>query len=81
MQTRSSTTAFAPRHRDFASEVGSAVVWFGAQIHRLGAAWAARQRAVRELERLSLLTDYELRDMGISRSDFPAIMAGTYRRF
>ena len=35
----------------------------------------------RDLKALSQRTDYELRDMGISRSDIPAIMAGTYRRF
>jgi uncharacterized protein YjiS (DUF1127 family) len=51
-----------------------------AQLQRLTAAWAARRRAARDLDELSRRTDYELRDMGISRSDFPAIMAGTFRR-
>ena len=51
-----------------------------ARFGRLGAAWLARRRTARSLRQLYLCTDRELWDMGLSRSDFPAIVKGTYRR-
>jgi uncharacterized protein YjiS (DUF1127 family) len=51
-----------------------------ARFARLGAAWAARRKTARDLRQLDLCTDRELWDMGLSRSDFPAIIRGTYRR-
>jgi uncharacterized protein YjiS (DUF1127 family) len=51
-----------------------------ARLARLGAAWAARRKAARDLRQLDLCTDRELSDMGLNRSDFPAIIRGTYRR-
>ena len=80
MHSLPATHAFTHRHKGLAGEAGAAVAWLGVQLHRLGAAWMARRRAARELEELFQRTDYELRDMGISRSDLPAIMQGTYRR-
>jgi len=81
MHSLSSTEAFASRHKGLAVAKAAAAVWVGAQLHRLSTAWVARRRAARDFDELYHRTDYELRDMGISRSDFPAIMAGTYRRF
>jgi uncharacterized protein YjiS (DUF1127 family) len=40
--------------------------------------WAARRREVAMA--LYCLTDVELRDMGINRSDIPTIVSGSYRR-
>ncbi len=81
MHSLSSTEAFTSRHKGLAFAKATAVAWLGAQFNRFTGTRAARRRAARNLETLYLLSDYELRDMGISRSDFPAIMAGTYRRF
>ena len=53
---------------------------FIARIRRLGVAWVARRRATRDLETLFERSDYELRDLGISRGDFQAILNGTFRR-
>jgi uncharacterized protein YjiS (DUF1127 family) len=39
--------------------------------------WYRRQAAMAELERLS---ERELQDIGIARSDFRAIVSGAYRR-
>jgi uncharacterized protein YjiS (DUF1127 family) len=80
MHSLPATPALTRGHKGIAAEAGAAMAWLGVQLHRLGAAWTARRRAARELEELFQRTDYELRDMGISRSDFPAIMQGTYRR-
>ena len=57
--------------------------WFdglGAKLRRLGANWATRRQAVREAQVLYNATDMELRDMGLSRGEIPAIINGTYRR-
>ena len=42
--------------------------------------WSARHRAATEIRQLYQFDDRELRDVGLSRCDFPAIMRGTYRR-
>ena len=62
---------------------GDVRVWLArlrARLERLGAAWMARHRTARSLRQLDLCTDRELWDMGLSRSDFPAIIKGAYRR-
>jgi uncharacterized protein YjiS (DUF1127 family) len=51
-----------------------------ARFDRLGARWTAHRKAARDLRQLDLCTDPELSDMGLNRSDFPAIIRGTYRR-
>ena len=51
-----------------------------ARLAGLGARWAARRRTARDLRQLDLCTDRELWDMGLTRSDFPAIIKGVYRR-
>ncbi len=52
----------------------------GSELHRIGIAWAARQGRSREIRELYALGDRDLRDMGLCRSDLPAIVAGSYRR-
>jgi uncharacterized protein YjiS (DUF1127 family) len=52
----------------------------GMRFARLAAAWLDRRRTARSLRQLHICTDRELWDMGLSRSDFPAIIKGTYRR-
>jgi len=47
---------------------------------RLVAAWQAHRRRARELRELFAMDDHDLRDLGLSRSDFMAIRDGTYHR-
>jgi uncharacterized protein YjiS (DUF1127 family) len=51
-----------------------------AQLVRFAFRFAARHRAATEISQLYQLDDRELRDAGLSRGDFPAILNGTYRR-
>jgi uncharacterized protein YjiS (DUF1127 family) len=44
------------------------------------AGWIARRRSRREAAALLAFSDRELWDLGLSRSDIPGIMDGTYRR-
>ena len=47
---------------------------------RIAARWQAHRRRTRELRELFALDDHDLRDLGLSRSDFLAIRDGTYHR-
>ena len=67
-------------HHGIAVEAAQWVSGLGARIRRFGAALAARHRAVAEIQQLYHCTDMELRDIGLSRGDLPAIAKGTYRR-
>jgi uncharacterized protein YjiS (DUF1127 family) len=44
------------------------------------ASWQAKRRRARELNELFGFDERELRDLGLSRSDFPSIQNGTFRR-
>lgn len=59
---------------------GSRLDGLGAKLRRIGAGWTRRRQAAREAQVLYNATDFELRDMGLSRGDIPAIINGTYRR-
>ncbi len=48
-------------------------------LRRLAAAWAAHRRRVRNTRALVALTDYELRDLGLSRVDAETIRVDFYR--
>jgi uncharacterized protein YjiS (DUF1127 family) len=61
-------------------EVRVLLARLGARAAGLGARWAARRNAARDVRQLYLSTDRELRDMGLNRSDLPAIIRGVYRR-
>ena len=63
-----------------ASEVRMRLSRLYARFDRIGARWAARRQAARSIRQLYRCTDRELWDMGLSRADFPAIIAGSYRR-
>jgi uncharacterized protein YjiS (DUF1127 family) len=52
----------------------------GVKLGRFASRLAARHRAAAEIRQLYHFDDRELRDVGLSRGDFPAIMRGTYRR-
>jgi uncharacterized protein YjiS (DUF1127 family) len=52
----------------------------GGKLGRLASRLAARHRVATEIRQLYQFDDRELRDVGLSRGDFPAIMTGTYRR-
>ena len=51
-----------------------------ARAARIGARLATRRSVMRDVRQLHLRTDRELRDMGLNRSDLPAIIKGVYRR-
>ncbi len=52
----------------------------GDRLGRYASRLAARHRAATEFRQLYQFDDRELRDVGLSRGDFPAIVRGTYRR-
>jgi uncharacterized protein YjiS (DUF1127 family) len=52
----------------------------GGKLGRLASRLATRHRVATEIRQLYQFDDRELRDVGLSRGDFPAIMRGTYRR-
>jgi uncharacterized protein YjiS (DUF1127 family) len=54
--------------------------WLSNHIQNLRAYVAQRRARAEELRELYRCTDRELRDIGLSRSDFMAIEKGTYRR-
>lgn len=49
-------------------------------LRRLADSLNARWRRARELDELYRFTDRELADLGLSKSDLPAIEKGVYRR-
>ena len=51
-----------------------------ARLGRIATAWQEHRRRSRELRELYSLEERDLRDLGLSRSDFMAIHNGTYRR-
>lgn len=51
-----------------------------AGLDRMTAFWAARRHGARQAEVLHAFSDRELWDLGLSRSDIPGIIKGTYRR-
>ncbi len=65
---------------EIAREVRTALSRLVARINQFGTAWMIRRDTACSLEQLYRATDRELWDMGLSRSDFPAIIKGTYRR-
>jgi uncharacterized protein YjiS (DUF1127 family) len=63
--------------------VHDASIWWSrlqSKLQRLSAFWMARRRRARGLRELYEFSDRELWDMGLGRSDLPAIINGTYRR-
>ena len=52
----------------------------GVKLGRFASRLAARHRSATEMRQLYQFDDRELRDVGLSRGDFPAIMRGTYCR-
>jgi uncharacterized protein YjiS (DUF1127 family) len=67
-------------HQHSATDIRLPLSHLRARFERLAAAWVARREVARGLRQLHRCTDRELWDMGLSRSDFPAIIKGTYRR-
>jgi uncharacterized protein YjiS (DUF1127 family) len=51
-----------------------------ALLHRVADYWTARRQRARELDELYRFTDREFSDVGLSKSDLPAIEKGVYRR-
>jgi uncharacterized protein YjiS (DUF1127 family) len=72
--------ALAEGHQQVAHEARLWLSWLHVRLDNLRGARAVRRKRARELRELYRLSDRELLDMGLSRSDFPAIAKGTYRR-
>jgi uncharacterized protein YjiS (DUF1127 family) len=72
--------ALAEGHRQVAHEARLLLSWLQARFAKLRSTRAARRQRARELGELYRLSNRELSDMGLSRSDLPAIAAGRYRR-
>jgi uncharacterized protein YjiS (DUF1127 family) len=51
-----------------------------ALLHRVIGVWAARRQRERDLHELYSFTEREFSDIGLSKSDLPAIEKGVYRR-
>jgi uncharacterized protein YjiS (DUF1127 family) len=51
-----------------------------AGLGRVAAYLAARRRRLQDAEVLHTFSDRDLWDLGLSRSDIPSIISGTYRR-
>jgi uncharacterized protein YjiS (DUF1127 family) len=50
------------------------------RLRQFAQAWTARRRRRREMDELALLSDHDLWDLGLGRSDVTSIMDGTYSR-
>jgi uncharacterized protein YjiS (DUF1127 family) len=69
---------------DAQPQIVSDLRWWLAQGHalleRMADSWNARRQHARELDELYRFTDRDLADLGLSKSDLPAIEKGVYRR-
>jgi uncharacterized protein YjiS (DUF1127 family) len=63
-----------------ARDVSAWLAFMRTQATRFGTFWSAWRQRTRGLEDLYRMSDRELWDLGLSRSDFPAIRDGIYRR-
>ncbi len=61
------------------NELIASLVWCRSGLQRIHTAWIARRQRIREVEILYSFNDRELRDLGLCRSDLPAITSGLYR--
>jgi uncharacterized protein YjiS (DUF1127 family) len=80
MNLSNDTYGFSGGQAKSAGDVGS---WLSATVARfqnLGAWLAVKRTRARELRELYRFSDRELWDLGLSRSDIPAIEKGTYSR-
>ncbi len=70
-----------PEHpHQFLPEVNGWPSRVTAGLDRIIAGWTARRRAARDIQELYAFSTRELRDMGLNRSDLPAVARGSYRR-
>ena len=69
---------------DTQPKIVSDLRWFLARgqalLRRLVDSWHARRQHARELDELYRFTCRDLADLGLSKSDLPAIEKGVYRR-
>ena len=80
MKLSEKARALSKGQQEAVREVGVWLSWLQARLGRLDTAWTARRKRAREVRDLYLFTERELWDVGLSRSDLPAIADGTYRR-
>jgi uncharacterized protein YjiS (DUF1127 family) len=55
-------------------------VWLWSGVKALFAVMAEAREARELYERLSQMSDHQLADIGLTRTDIPAVVAGTFRR-
>jgi uncharacterized protein YjiS (DUF1127 family) len=67
-------------HRKAPARRSVSLPHFAMTLQRIVAAWIKRQRQAREMQALYRFNDRELWDIGLGRSDLPAIENGTFRR-
>jgi uncharacterized protein YjiS (DUF1127 family) len=72
--------ALSEGHQQVTREAILWLSWLQARLDRFGAPWVDRRKRAREIRDLYRFSDRELWDVGLSRSDLPAIADGTYRR-
>ncbi|MFL5279426.1 MAG: DUF1127 domain-containing protein [Rhodopila sp.] len=62
--------------------IGHSAVWtqLRTRFSRLAAVWADQRKLARDRQILNDFNDRQLWDIGISRSDIPAVLSGTFHR-
>ncbi|ESR22778.1 RSP_7527 family protein [Lutibaculum baratangense] len=78
--TRIEAEAHAMRSAVIAQAGANLVRRFTSFVSTIAQTFADARRMDATYRELSLMTDRELRDMGITRADIPAVVAGTYTR-
>ena len=80
MNLSNNTYSISSDHAKIGGEFNSWLSLLFAGVQHLRARHTERRARAREMWELHRLTDRELWDVGLSRSDFLAIEQGTYRR-
>jgi uncharacterized protein YjiS (DUF1127 family) len=75
-------THSARLHGPDQQQIGDDAWWthLRAGFTRFAATWAERRKLARDRQVLADFSDRELWDIGISRSDVPSVLAGTFNR-
>jgi len=71
----------SPSHQQAAGFAGARLSRLQTGLHRAAALWAAYRRRGQDRAVLNSLSDRELWDLGLSRSDIPSVIDGSYRRY
>ena len=80
MNLSKDTYLLAGDQQKIAQDVGTWLSSTYARMRSVGVYMAASRARAREMRELCRFSDRELWDVGLSRSDIPAVQQGTYRR-